>query len=152
MDGGKRPHRRHLQRIISIEEDHLPQLLQDDYQAQLRDWSEEGEEAEEEEEEEEERIDLKMSSIYPPSSPSSITREQQQAETPTSPRGQPVGKETIVNVSICTQEKLRTQEQVWAYLTEVTDTRAILMYANNCIPSVIVWNTGHKVSTHNLGI
>uniref|UniRef100_A0A4W5QMR7 Calcium release activated channel regulator 2A n=1 Tax=Hucho hucho TaxID=62062 RepID=A0A4W5QMR7_9TELE len=91
----KPPHRP-LQRIISIEEDHLPQLLQDDYHAQLCEWSEEVEE----EGEEEEHIELQMNSIYPPSS--LPTREQQPAdtresETPTSPRGQPVGKETVVN-------------------------------------------------------
>ncbi|XP_064807607.1 EF-hand calcium-binding domain-containing protein 4B [Oncorhynchus masou masou] len=85
-----------LQRIISIEEDHLPQLLQDDYHAQLCEWSEEAEE----DREEEEHIELQMNSIYPPSS--LPTREQQPAdtresETPTSPRGQPVGKETMVN-------------------------------------------------------
>uniref|UniRef100_A0A8K9X0G2 EF-hand domain-containing protein n=1 Tax=Oncorhynchus mykiss TaxID=8022 RepID=A0A8K9X0G2_ONCMY len=85
-----------LQRIISIEEDHLPQLLQDDYHAQLCEWSEEAEE----DGEEEEHIELQMNSIYPPSS--LPTREQQPAdtresETPTSPRGQPVGKETVVN-------------------------------------------------------
>uniref|UniRef100_A0A8C8HRX1 EF-hand domain-containing protein n=1 Tax=Oncorhynchus tshawytscha TaxID=74940 RepID=A0A8C8HRX1_ONCTS len=51
-----------LQRIISIEEDHLPQLLQDDYH---------------EDGEKEEHIE--------------------ESETPTSPRGQPVGKETVVN-------------------------------------------------------
>uniref|UniRef100_A0A673X0C3 Calcium release activated channel regulator 2A n=1 Tax=Salmo trutta TaxID=8032 RepID=A0A673X0C3_SALTR len=87
---------RPLQRIISIEEDHLPQLLQDDYHVQLCEWSEEAEE----EGEEEEHIELQMNSIYPPSS--LPTREQQPAdtresETPTSPRGQPVGKETVVN-------------------------------------------------------
>uniref|UniRef100_A0A8C7JKE4 Calcium release activated channel regulator 2A n=1 Tax=Oncorhynchus kisutch TaxID=8019 RepID=A0A8C7JKE4_ONCKI len=85
-----------LQRIISIEEDHLPQLLQDDYHALLCEWSEEAEE----DGEEEEHIELQMNSIYPPSS--LPTREQQPAdtresETPTSPRGQPVGKETVVN-------------------------------------------------------
>ncbi|XP_041746529.2 EF-hand calcium-binding domain-containing protein 4B isoform X1 [Coregonus clupeaformis] len=90
------PPHRPLQRIISIEEDHLPQLLQDDYHAQLCEWSEEAEE----EGEEAEHIELQMKSIYPPSS--LPTREQQPAdtretETPTSPRGQPVGKETVVN-------------------------------------------------------
>uniref|UniRef100_A0A7N6B3J0 EF-hand domain-containing protein n=1 Tax=Anabas testudineus TaxID=64144 RepID=A0A7N6B3J0_ANATE len=65
----------HLQRIISIEEDHLPHLLQNNCQAQtpLQECSE-GEEASDNEE----NIDLKR-------------------ETPTSPRGQPVGKETSLN-------------------------------------------------------
>uniref|UniRef100_A0A8C4HCZ6 EF-hand domain-containing protein n=1 Tax=Dicentrarchus labrax TaxID=13489 RepID=A0A8C4HCZ6_DICLA len=64
--------RGHLRRIISIEEDHLPHLLQNDCQAQapLRECSE-GEEE------------------------SKGTVEKR--ETPTSPRGQPVGKETSIN-------------------------------------------------------
>uniref|UniRef100_A0A3Q3KWN6 EF-hand domain-containing protein n=1 Tax=Mastacembelus armatus TaxID=205130 RepID=A0A3Q3KWN6_9TELE len=67
--------RGHFQRIISIEEDHLPHLLQNDCQTQapLQECSE-GEEASESED----NIDLKR-------------------ETPTSPRGQPVGKETSIN-------------------------------------------------------
>uniref|UniRef100_A0A673ZZQ8 Calcium release activated channel regulator 2A n=1 Tax=Salmo trutta TaxID=8032 RepID=A0A673ZZQ8_SALTR len=86
-----RPLHRPLQRIISIEEDHLPQLLQDNYQTQLWEWHEEAEE--------EEHIELQMTSINPPSSP---TMEQQPVDTretemPTSPRGQPVGKETMGN-------------------------------------------------------
>ncbi|XP_023262087.1 ras and EF-hand domain-containing protein homolog [Seriola lalandi dorsalis] len=89
--------RGHLQRIISIEEDHLPHLLQSDCQAQtpLQECSE-GEEATDSEE----NIDLVMSDIHPcASSP----RQQQskgnveKRETPTSPRGQPVGKETSIS-------------------------------------------------------
>ncbi|CAB1322944.1 unnamed protein product, partial [Coregonus sp. 'balchen'] len=91
VNDSKPPHRP-LQRIISIEEDHLPQLLQDDYQAQLWEWREEAED--------DKHIELQMNSINPPSSPPS--REQQpvdtrETETPTSPRGQPAGKETMVN-------------------------------------------------------
>ncbi|KAG7254705.1 hypothetical protein CRUP_011509 [Coryphaenoides rupestris] len=70
--------RGHLQRIISIEEDHLPQLLQapPPLQAWNEGWSEgeEGEEATEEQWEE--------------------NADSQAGDTPTSPRGQPVGKET----------------------------------------------------------
>lgn len=79
-----------LQRIISIEEDHLPQLLQKEYQAELRNWSEEEEDLED--------IDLQMTSIFPSTStpvsqcPPANSRH---AHTPTSPRGQPVGKETV---------------------------------------------------------
>ncbi|XP_070686730.1 EF-hand calcium-binding domain-containing protein 4B [Pempheris klunzingeri] len=89
--------RGHLQRIISIEEDHLPHLLQNDCQAQtpLQECSE-GEEASDSEE----NIDLVMSDIYP----SASSAQQQQSkgnvekkEAPTSPRGQPVGKETSIN-------------------------------------------------------
>ncbi|XP_047010783.2 EF-hand calcium-binding domain-containing protein 4B isoform X2 [Ictalurus punctatus] len=79
-----------LQRIISIEEDHLPQLLQKEYQAELRNWSEE-------EEDLEHGIDLQMTSIFPSAS-TPISQcpppESRHTHTPTSPRGQPVGKET----------------------------------------------------------
>lgn len=91
----------HLQRIISIEEDHLPHLLQNNCQAQtpLQECSE-GEEASDNEE----NIDLVMSDIYPcASSPQQqqSTTNTEKRETPTSPRGQPVGKETSLNVSMC---------------------------------------------------
>ncbi|KAG9273067.1 hypothetical protein AMEX_G12162 [Astyanax mexicanus] len=82
--------RRHLQRVISIEEDHFPHLLQDEYRAQLKNWSEE-------EDELDDGIDLQMSSIYATTStpisqyPPADSRD---VHTPTSPRGQPVGKET----------------------------------------------------------
>ncbi|KAK7160450.1 hypothetical protein R3I93_008180 [Phoxinus phoxinus] len=82
------PSKHQLQRIISIEEDPLPQLLQQGYQAQLREWSED--------EELEEGIDLQMSNIYPTTStPTSVSTPLEVAHTPTSPRGQPVGKETV---------------------------------------------------------
>ncbi|KAK3548015.1 hypothetical protein QTP70_002316 [Hemibagrus guttatus] len=79
-----------LQRIISIEEDHLPQLLQKEYQAELRNWSEE--------EDLEDGIDLQMTSIFHSTS-TPISQcppaDSRHAHTPTSPRGQPVGKETV---------------------------------------------------------
>uniref|UniRef100_A0A8D3AHD9 EF-hand domain-containing protein n=1 Tax=Scophthalmus maximus TaxID=52904 RepID=A0A8D3AHD9_SCOMX len=91
--------RGHLQRIISIEEDHLPHLLQNDYRAQtpLRECSE-GEE-EEEAFDDEENIDLVMSDIYPHASTVQQQSEENaaQRETPNSPRVQPVGKETSIN-------------------------------------------------------
>ncbi|KAI3371576.1 hypothetical protein L3Q82_024140, partial [Scortum barcoo] len=89
--------RGHLQRIISIEEDHLPHLLQNDYEPRtpLQECRE-GEEASDNEE----NIDLVMSDIYP--CPSSAKQQKskesmEKRETPTSPRGQPVGKETSIN-------------------------------------------------------
>ncbi|KAM6945982.1 EF-hand calcium-binding domain-containing protein 4B [Aplochiton taeniatus] len=99
-EGGVRPSQgRHLQRIISIEEDHLPQLLQAQdplHQAlQLPGWSE-GEEAEEDE-----NIELEMSSIHPPAPPrkrqEELGGEVEDGNPPISPRGQPVGKETVHN-------------------------------------------------------
>ncbi|KAM9351633.1 EF-hand calcium-binding domain-containing protein 4B [Symphorus nematophorus] len=89
--------RGHLQRIISIEEDHLPHLLQSDCQTQspLQECSE-GEEASDNEE----NIDLVMSDIYPPVSSTQQQKSKdtvEKREAPTSPRGQPVGKETSIN-------------------------------------------------------
>ncbi|XP_012688537.2 EF-hand calcium-binding domain-containing protein 4B [Clupea harengus] len=80
------PPRKQLQRIISIEEDHLPDLLQEERRPQLHQWSEE--------EDLEEGIDLQMSNIYPPRS-STPSSEGRPSDAPTSPRHQPVGKETI---------------------------------------------------------
>ncbi|KAL2093738.1 hypothetical protein ACEWY4_011050 [Coilia grayii] len=87
------PPLKQLPRIISIEEDHLPDLLQEEHRPQLPEWSEEERELEED-------IDLQMSNIYPArsSSPSSDSRHSDahtHAHAPTSPRHQPVGKETV---------------------------------------------------------
>ncbi|KAI4825725.1 hypothetical protein KUCAC02_021396 [Chaenocephalus aceratus] len=91
--------RGHLQRIISIEEDPLPSLLQNGSVAQtpLQECSEE-EEEEEEASANEENIDLVMSDILGASSAQQQkTKEHvEERETPTSPRGQPVGKETSI--------------------------------------------------------
>ncbi|KAK9516985.1 hypothetical protein VZT92_024885 [Zoarces viviparus] len=83
--------RGHLQRIISIEEDHLPHLLHNDGQPPTR-LQECSEEEEDEASESEEHIDLVMSVIYP-----SASSAVEKSETPSSPRGQPVGKETSLN-------------------------------------------------------
>lgn len=77
--------RGHLQRIISIEEDHLPHLLQRDQLA--RSPLPECSETEETSDNEEMRNDPLMRN-----------------ETPTSLRGRPVGKETSINVSTRTQK------------------------------------------------
>lgn len=92
--------RGHLQRIISIEEDHLPHLLQTDCQTQtpLKECRE-GEEASDNEDD----IDLVMSDIYPCASSAQQQNSKgtvDKRKTPTSPRGQPVGKETSINVSM----------------------------------------------------
>ena len=105
--------RGHLQRIISIEEDHLPHLLQDDCQVQtpLRECREA-----EDASDNEENIDLVMSDIYPHES--SAAQQQISKETaakrvtPTSPRGQPVGKETSINVSIWTSSGVLLKSMV----------------------------------------
>lgn len=81
--------RGHLQRIISIEEDHFPYLLQSNYQVQspLQECSEA-----EETSDSEENMDLVMSDIAP-------TQQSKRKErvVPVFPRGQPVGKETSIN-------------------------------------------------------
>uniref|UniRef100_A0A672ZUB8 Ras and EF-hand domain-containing protein homolog n=1 Tax=Sphaeramia orbicularis TaxID=375764 RepID=A0A672ZUB8_9TELE len=82
--------RGHLQRIISIEEDHLPHLLQRDCQVQTP-----LQECAEGEEDSEDNIELVMSNIIPSAEQSKGSVERR--ETPTSPRGQPVGKETSIN-------------------------------------------------------
>lgn len=79
------PQKRGLQRIISIEEDHLPHLLQQDQLA--RSPLPECSETEETSDNEEMRNDPLMRN-----------------EMPTSLRGRPVGKETSINVSMCTQK------------------------------------------------
>ncbi|KAM8750997.1 EF-hand calcium-binding domain-containing protein 4B isoform 1-T2 [Acanthopagrus schlegelii] len=90
--------RGHLQRIISIEEDHLPHLLQEDCQVQtpLRECREA-----EDASDIEENIDLMMSDIYPHESSAAqqqlLKETVEKRVTPTSPRGQPVGKETSIN-------------------------------------------------------
>eukprot|EP00079_Xenopus_tropicalis_P034314 XP_017948085.1 PREDICTED: EF-hand calcium-binding domain-containing protein 4B [Xenopus tropicalis] len=67
-----------LQRIISIEEDHLPQLLDTQEERPLHEWKEV-------DESEETRVEVFES-----------TEEQvPKGEVPSSPRGQPVGKETL---------------------------------------------------------
>ncbi|XP_069824634.1 EF-hand calcium-binding domain-containing protein 4B isoform X2 [Dendropsophus ebraccatus] len=71
---------RHLQRIISIEEDHLPQYLENHNERPLNDWQEE-DEKEENLTHNEEVMENK--------------EEIPEEDVPSSPRGQPVGKETL---------------------------------------------------------
>lgn len=87
-----------LRRVISIEEDHLPHLLQGGPQPLLHQLSEEEDERDEEEEDDR-RSDLSASPRYislskeaPPARKSYFT--QSKKTPPVSPRGQPVGKET----------------------------------------------------------
>lgn len=77
---GEMTQAKHLQRIISIEEDHLPQLLDRPLEKQLSKWTEEDENVSSEKEMDE--MQLTPSSQHMPSSP----------------RGQPVGKEMLSHV------------------------------------------------------
>lgn len=88
-----------LRRVISIEEDHLPHLLQGGSQPLLHQLSEEEDEQDEEEEEEDTKRGLvatphciSVSKEAPPARKSYFA--QSKKTPPVSPRGQPVGKET----------------------------------------------------------
>ncbi|CAJ0952378.1 unnamed protein product [Ranitomeya imitator] len=70
----------HLRRIISIEEDHLPQYLENQHERPLNDWQEVDEK--EENLKHTEQVILNKEEIPP-------------KDVPSSPRGQPVGKETL---------------------------------------------------------
>uniref|UniRef100_A0A3P8RR72 Calcium release activated channel regulator 2A n=1 Tax=Amphiprion percula TaxID=161767 RepID=A0A3P8RR72_AMPPE len=83
----------HLQRIISIEEDHLPHLLNDCQAETTLQECNEGEEVSDGEE----NIDLVMSDIYPSAQQQQSQASVEKTDIPTSPRGQPVGKETSIN-------------------------------------------------------
>ncbi|XP_053175930.1 EF-hand calcium-binding domain-containing protein 4B [Scomber japonicus] len=124
--------RGHLQRIISIEEDHLPHLLQNNCQAQspLKECSE-GEDTSDIEE----NIDLVMSDIYP----SASSAQQQQSkgnvekrETPTSPRGQPVGKETSINEEIGPSPPDRLFKIVLVGNSSVGKTSLLQRFCDDC--------------------
>ncbi|KAI7789654.1 EF-hand calcium-binding domain-containing protein 4B [Triplophysa rosa] len=90
-----------LRRVISIEEDHLPHLLQGDTNLLLHQLSEEDEEWGGEEEG---QADLQISSMYPSSAslasadsppPVRVKKPSKKWIMPSSARGQPAGKETF---------------------------------------------------------
>uniref|UniRef100_W5NJL9 Calcium release activated channel regulator 2A n=1 Tax=Lepisosteus oculatus TaxID=7918 RepID=W5NJL9_LEPOC len=85
---GKMMRKPQLQRIISIEEDHLPQLLHVEYEAQLNEWTEEDDDVED---------DLEVAAVSVISEDSTAEESDQAScsRAPSSPRGQPVGKETL---------------------------------------------------------
>lgn len=106
-----------LRRVISIEEDHLPHLLQGEPPPLLHQLSEEDEDEvqQEERDEEEGNTDLELNSIdqsitthqqsphpasVPTDPPASKERKKSRwtGKAPSSPRGQPVGKETYQQV------------------------------------------------------
>uniref|UniRef100_A0A672LIP3 Calcium release activated channel regulator 2A n=1 Tax=Sinocyclocheilus grahami TaxID=75366 RepID=A0A672LIP3_SINGR len=126
VDG--RPSSKHqLQRIISIEEDHLPQLLQQGYQAHLRDWSED--------EELEEGMDLQMI-----------------APTPTSPRGQPVGKETVQSEEGASSGPDRLFKIVMVGNSSVGKTSLLRRFCDNCFHSGTCATVGIDYSVKTLTV
>ncbi|XP_066580267.1 EF-hand calcium-binding domain-containing protein 4B [Amia ocellicauda] len=98
--------KRQLQRIISIEEDHLPQFLHVEYEAQLNEWTEEDDDVEEDltrRKQDQRSLEAAKAPIsevpaVPLTSEETLSQESDQTSShiaPSSPRGQPVGKETI---------------------------------------------------------
>ena len=86
----------HLQRIISIEEDHLPQLLDRLVDKQLNRWTGEDENTSSEME-----MDKKNT-------------EQSMEHSPSTSREQPVGKETLSNVRAQRGPHLKYCAHLWA--------------------------------------
>uniref|UniRef100_A0A8C1JT09 Calcium release activated channel regulator 2A n=1 Tax=Cyprinus carpio TaxID=7962 RepID=A0A8C1JT09_CYPCA len=125
----RRPPSKHqLQRIISIEEDHLPQLLQQGYQTQLREWSED--------EELEEDMDLQM----------------RVAPTPTSPRGQPVGKETVHSEEGASSGPDRLFKIVLVGNSSVGKTSLLRRFCDNCFQSGTCATVGIDYSVKTLTV
>ncbi|OCT88198.1 EF-hand calcium-binding domain-containing protein 4B [Xenopus laevis] len=78
-----------LQRVISIEEDHLPQLLDSQQERPLHEWKEV---------DESEETSTELSE--------NMEKQVPKGEVPSSPRGQPVGKETLP-----TEERVHTSPE-----------------------------------------
>ncbi|XP_060932937.1 EF-hand calcium-binding domain-containing protein 4B [Limanda limanda] len=121
--------RGHLRRIISIEEDHLPHLLLSDCETPppLQECNE-GEEVFDNEE----NIDLVMSDIHPRASPVRQPGNMDERDTPTSPRGQPVGKETSVNEEGGLSPPDRLFKVVLVGNSSVGKTSLLQRFCDNC--------------------
>uniref|UniRef100_A0A3Q0RQV7 Calcium release activated channel regulator 2A n=1 Tax=Amphilophus citrinellus TaxID=61819 RepID=A0A3Q0RQV7_AMPCI len=118
----------HLQRIISIEEDHLPSLLNDcQVQTALPECNE-GEEVSDNEE----NIDLVMSNIHPHASSTLHQQSMETIETPTSPRGQPVGKENSMNEEVGTSAPERLFKIVLVGNSSVGKTSLLRRFCDGC--------------------
>uniref|UniRef100_A0A8C2A6N6 Calcium release activated channel regulator 2A n=1 Tax=Cyprinus carpio TaxID=7962 RepID=A0A8C2A6N6_CYPCA len=116
------PSEHQLQKIISIEEDHLPQLLQQGYQAHLRDWSEDEE------------------------------LEEGVAATPNSPRGQPVGKETVQSEEGVSSGPDRLFKIVLVGNSSVGKTSLLRRFCDNCFHSGTCATVGIDYSVKTLTV
>uniref|UniRef100_A0A8C1JSY4 Calcium release activated channel regulator 2A n=1 Tax=Cyprinus carpio TaxID=7962 RepID=A0A8C1JSY4_CYPCA len=125
----RRPPSKHqLQRIISIEEDHLPQLLQQGYQTQLREWSEDED------------------------TPTSVSPPPGVAPTPTSPRGQPVGKETVHSEEGASSGPDRLFKIVLVGNSSVGKTSLLRRFCDNCFQSGTCATVGIDYSVKTLTV
>ncbi|XP_026143009.1 ras and EF-hand domain-containing protein homolog isoform X2 [Carassius auratus] len=126
MVDGRPPSEQQLRKIISIEEDHLPQVLQQGYQAHLRDWSKELEEG----------MDVRMSNVYPTTStPNPVSPPPGVAPTPNSPRGRPVGKETVQSVEEACSGPDRLFKIILVGNSSVGKTSLLRRFCDNCFHS-----------------
>uniref|UniRef100_A0A8C1FAF7 EF-hand domain-containing protein n=1 Tax=Cyprinus carpio carpio TaxID=630221 RepID=A0A8C1FAF7_CYPCA len=125
----RRPPSKHqLQRIISIEEDHLPQLLQQGYQTQLREWSEDED------------------------TPTSVSPPPGVAPTPTSPRGQPVGKEMVHSEEGASSGPDRLFKIVLVGNSSVGKTSLLRRFCDNCFHSGTCATVGIDYSVKTLTV
>uniref|UniRef100_A0A671S8N1 Ras and EF-hand domain-containing protein homolog n=1 Tax=Sinocyclocheilus anshuiensis TaxID=1608454 RepID=A0A671S8N1_9TELE len=109
MVDGRPPSKHQLQRIISIEEDHLPQLLQRGYQMRV-------------------------------------------APTPTSPRGQPVGKETVQSEEGASSGPDRLFKIVLVGNSSVGKTSLLRRFCDNCFHSGTCATVGIDYSVKTLTV
>ncbi|KAK2892890.1 hypothetical protein Q8A67_012878 [Cirrhinus molitorella] len=151
-----------LRRVISIEEDHLPHLLQGDAHLLLHQLSEE----EEERGEEEGQANLETSSLYPSNaslasadSPPPVRLKKPskkkwiRGNMPSSARGQPVGKETHQQAKGSTATPQRLFKVILVGNSSVGKTALLRRFCDGQFHSATAATVGidYSVRTLNLG-